>query len=75
MMIIKRNYFGRNGIGAKACNIFSTNFQVEIGDAQPLKNLNNHGLKIFSIAGIQKFIQGKIVIFLLNFLKMKFVKI
>ncbi len=50
----KKTTGGRNGIGAKACNIFSTEFQVEIGDAQRNKKFKQSWTENMSVAGKPK---------------------
>lgn len=47
----KKTTGGRNGIGAKACNIFSTEFQVEIGDSHRNKKFKQSWTENMSVAG------------------------
>ena len=42
----KRTTGGRNGYGAKLANIFSTKFEVEIGDSKIIKNSFKYGKRI-----------------------------
>ena len=50
----KKTTGGRNGIGAKACNIFSTEFEVEIGDSHRNKKFKQSCTENMSVAGKPK---------------------